>query len=160
MRQMRGDMKDLPLPEVKFLVKQSRAELDRIEDGFVWYFIPYTVDITDECWPNGAPTGATCGIWSGFEFRIPLEELAGGLFEKEMKPLILMRWIRREHELRTKNKQLQDLSTQCMGCQSGWPFTSDDQKSHVVVGGYDKLQFPDGSVRPFQETVSCTKDRH
>ena len=41
---------------------------------------------------------------NGFLFPVPLEDISGASLEKEMRTIMLMRWIKRQVELLNKEK--------------------------------------------------------
>lgn len=69
--------------KISDVVKCETAYFVRIQDDCVWYAIQ----------------SATIGdihFDDDWEFPVPLSELEGGIFHAQEKPLLLMRWIRRQ----------------------------------------------------------------
>lgn len=73
----------MKLPTILQLAKSLLIEFIRFEDNLLWYRATYE---------KGELSGT-------FDFPVPVEETAGGVFlAKDFKPLYFMRWMRKHLE--------------------------------------------------------------
>lgn len=64
------------------LVKETMSTFQYYRDGELWYRIPYSNSGLDS-------------VKKHFDFPIPITDTGTGVFEKQMKSIVLMRWIRK-----------------------------------------------------------------
>ncbi len=81
----------MQLPSIIQLAKSAEVEFVRFEDHILWYrAVYYITDIN----------------FNTFDFPVPVEDTAGGVFlARDTRPLYFMRWMRKHLEMLTKAQQ-------------------------------------------------------
>lgn len=90
----------MKIPTIAQIMKRP-CEFVRYQDNTLWYRVS---------WWNELRSGETytAGVFENFDFPVPLDSHAAGVFEAEMKAVNLMRWIRKHIEFLTEARAVEN----------------------------------------------------
>jgi hypothetical protein len=91
------------IPEINQVMKET-CEFVRYSDHTLWYAIHYFVPAGTEVSNGYAVVGEV------FEFPVPVDDAGAGNFERDMKAINLMRWIRKHIEFLTDARKAEGLT--------------------------------------------------